>query len=283
MAAGCGTANAGDGRSCRPDGRVIEGANRVTDESRTAQRGDPGKGTILVCSDDDRLCQELPGQLAPAALRAEVVHDGEAGLALAGSCAYALIVIGLRDAGFPPGFDLLKRLRARVSTPIILLAQGPDEVDRILSLELGADDCLSAPYNPRELLARIHAVLRRNRFALAPLAEESKGALVVGDLLLDPGRRLVQRAGVVLSLTAAEFVLLETLLRKAGKVVRREELADHVLGHTLSPGDRSLDTHMSRLRRKLRKEGRGVDPIRTIRNVGYLYTRPADPGDSQTE
>ena len=255
----------------------------MTDRNGSTRGVSPGARTILVCSDDDRLCRELPGQLAPAGLRVEVTRDGDAGLALAGSRAYALIVVGMRDAGLPPGFDLLRELRARVSTPIILLAQGPDEVDRILSLELGADDCLSTPYHSRELLARIHAVLRRSRLALAPPPEEPSAGFVVGDVSLDPGRRLVQRAEVILPLTAAEFVLLEALLQKAGRVVRREELADRVLGHALSSGDRSLDTHMSRLRRKLGKDGQGAERIKTIRNVGYLYTRPADPEDPETE
>jgi two-component system response regulator CpxR len=230
---------------------------------------------ILVIADDDALCRTLCECLSPAGFLAEAVHDGETGLAKALSGEYALVVLALLHSGMQSGLDLLRRLRARVGSSIVMLTPRTETVDRILILELGADDCLSEPFNPREILARIHAILRRAREMRGDTPQQDlTHALVVNDISLDTGRRQVRRTGEAVELTAAEFSLLEVLMNNAGQVVRREELAARVLGRALSREDRSLDTHVSRLRRKLGRESPGAERIMTIRNVGYLYVLP---------
>jgi two-component system response regulator CpxR len=141
-------------------------------------------------------------------------------------------------------------------------------VDRIIGLEIGADDYLPKPFNPRELLARLRAILRRSRDSTL---RDGGHKLKVGDVELDPGTRRVQSGGKRAELTAVEFNLLEQLLRSAGRVVEREELAEQVLGRKLSALDRSLDVHVSNLRKKLGPRADGEERIKTIRGVGYIY------------
>jgi two-component system response regulator CpxR len=147
---------------------------------------------------------------------------------------------------------------------LLLTARGED-VDRIVGLEIGADDYLPKPFNPRELLARMRAVLRRN---LTPATAEPT-VLRVGDLQLDTAARKVMKAAIRLDLTDVEFGLLESLMRSPGKVVSREDLSQSVLGREFDPFDRSLDMHVSRLRRKLNQAGAGEDQVKTIRGIGY--------------
>jgi two-component system response regulator CpxR len=153
----------------------------------------------------------------------------------------------------------------------MLTARG-DDVDRIVGLEIGADDYLPKPFNPRELLARINAVLRRVR-PEGPDGEDARGRLVVGDVEMDTGTRVVRRGGEKVELTAVEYELLEKLLRALGKVVSREVLVREVLHRNLSPFDRSIDMHVSNLRKKLGHQSLGVERIRTVRGFGYIYAR----------
>jgi two-component system response regulator CpxR len=157
----------------------------------------------------------------------------------------------------------------------MLTARGSD-VDRIVGLEIGADDYLPKPFNPRELVARIRAILRRAR-----PAEDAEGAddaarrdrITVGDIELDRGSRSARRRGAALELTSVEFDLLELLLRAAGAVVARDALSEKVLGRKLTPFDRSIDVHVSNLRRKLGPHPDGSERIKTVRSVGYIYTK----------
>jgi two-component system response regulator CpxR len=155
---------------------------------------------------------------------------------------------------------------------VVLLTARGDEMDRIVGLEIGADDYLSKPFNARELLARIRAISRRN-------SRERGGAgklpVTVGDLELDPGSRSVVLNGALLEVTTVEFNLLEVLLRAAGSVVTRDEIAISVLGRELSPFDRSIDVHISKLRKKLGTLPNGRERIKTIRNTGYMYVAAA--------
>jgi two-component system response regulator CpxR len=150
-------------------------------------------------------------------------------------------------------------------------------VDRIVGLELGADDYLSKPFNPRELVARIRAILRRASPEPRGPAEGAASQLTVDDVAMDLGPRVVWRAGRPVELTAVEFALLELLLRSAGSVVKRDDLARGALGRSLMPFDRSIDVHVSRVRKKLGPRPDGGERIATLRAVGYLYTRQGAP------
>lgn len=230
---------------------------------------------ILIIDDDVELCELVSEYLKREGLSAQYVHTGEEGIeaALAGSYWAIVLDVMLPSIG---GFEVLRRLRAASSpvagTPVLMLTARGDEVDRVLGLELGADDYLAKPFSSRELVARIRAVLRRSQ-APAPDAERNK--LVVGGVELDSAAHVVTRQGEQVELTSVEFKLLELLLRSAGEVVAREEIAQKVLGRTLLPFDRSIDTHVSNLRRKL-GSGEDSDRIKTIRGTGYIFTKPFD-------
>jgi two-component system response regulator CpxR len=169
------------------------------------------------------------------------------------------------------GFDVLRALRATSRVPVLMLTARGEDVDSIVGLELGADDYLAKPCNPRVLVARIRAVLRR---AEAGTAESAHGEVVgVGDVELDPGSRSVRQHGRPVELTSTEFSVLAALLRRAGEVVSKADLSQAALGRELGRYDRSLDMHVSNLRRKLGPAPGGDERIKTVRGVGYLYTR----------
>ena len=174
------------------------------------------------------------------------------------------------------GFEVLRRIRTGSGVPVLMLTARGDDVDRIVGLEMGADDYLPKPFNPRELVARIRAIQRRvePRRERAADPERAPGRLIVGDVQLDPGARVVLQEGRPVDLTSVEFALLELLLRAAGQVVTREELAKEGLGRRLSPYDRSIDVHVSSLRKKLGHQLGETERIKTVRGVGYLYGRP---------
>jgi two-component system response regulator CpxR len=170
------------------------------------------------------------------------------------------------------GLDVLRELRTSSNLPVLILTARGEDVDRILGLELGADDYLPKPFNTRELLARVRAILRRAR----PNGDTAR--IDAGDVALDPVARRAWRAGQPLSLTMAEFVLLEKFVRNVGQVLSRERLAEHVLGRVLGPFDRSIDVHVSNLRKKLGDAG-AREHIRAVRGEGYVFAR-IDPEQS---
>jgi two-component system response regulator CpxR len=228
---------------------------------------------ILVIDDDTELCDLLGEYLGQEGFVVESVSDGAVGLERALSGTHALVVL---DVMLPEmnGFEVLRRIRERSKVPVLMLTARGDDVDRIVGLEMGADDYLPKPFNPRELVARIRAVRRRaGASAGVPESPGLPECVRVGDVELSPQSRVVRRAGEVVDLTSVEFSLLEALLRSAGKVVPREELARTVLGRKLSAYDRSIDVHMSSLRRKLGHRVGEMDRIRNIRGVGYMYVR----------
>lgn len=230
---------------------------------------------ILIIDDDVELCELVSEYLKREGLSAHYVHSGEEGIeeALGGSYKAIVLDVMLPSIG---GFEVLRRLRAGASpsseTPVIMLTARGDEVDRVLGLELGADDYLPKPFSSRELVARIRAVLRRSQ---ATSADAERNKLSVGGVELDSAAHVVTSQNTPVELTSVEFKLLELLMRSAGEVVEREDIAEKVLGRKLLPFDRSIDTHVSNLRRKLDTTGDG-DPIKTIRGTGYIFTRPSE-------
>src|SRR5262249_5566872 len=224
---------------------------------------------ILVIDDDIELCELVTEYLEPDGYQVEAVHDGETGLERALSGEHVLAVLDYMLPGLN-GFEVLRQVRSRSRLPIVMLTARGDAVNRIVGLQIGADDYLPKPFDPQELVARINAVLRR---ALPP-EENAPKLLVVGDVEMDYGTRSVRRAGELIELTPIEYALLEKLLQGCGRIVSREDLAKDVLHRTLSPFDRSLDTHVANVRRKLGHEVNGVERIKTVRSVGYIYGVP---------
>lgn len=221
---------------------------------------------VLVIDDDRELTGMLADYLEPEGFVVDVAHTGEEGLAQALSGEYGLIVL---DVMLPQmsGFDLLRRLRTQSDRPVIMLTARGQEIDRVVGLELGADDYLSKPFSARELLARMHAILRRSGH------DHNAALLIVGDVVMDVAARTVRRGGTLVDLTSQEFDVLQALLAAAGEVVSRDQLFGDVLHRDYSPFDRSIDNHVSSLRKKLGSHVGDVERIKAIRNTGYLYAR----------
>ena len=234
---------------------------------------------LLVIDDDTVFCELLTDFLKPEEFEVTRVHDGEEGLerALARAGEYDLIILDLVLPGMN-GFEVLQRIRSRVETPVLMLTGSHEEMDRVLGLEMGADDFLTKPFNPRELVARVRAILRRTKHGPDKHPRLSGAErIVIGDVELDSGSRVVRCSGKPLELTYVEFNFLEMLIRAAGQVVTRDQLAEKVLGRALSPYDHSMYVHLSSLRKKLGHEFGGIQRIRTVRGVGYLYAQPPQP------
>lgn len=224
---------------------------------------------ILVVDDDRELGELLQEYLTGEGFLVSLCHDGRAGSSESITGRYDLVVLDVMLPG-QNGFDVLREVRRVSSIPVVMLTAKGDEVDRVLGLEMGADDYLPKPFSPRELLARIRAVLRRHG------GQSDKERLVVGDLEMVVPSRQVFLNGASVDMTSMEFRLLETLLRSVGRVISRDELFTKVLERSSSPFDRSLDMHVSNLRKKLGYHGDGSDRIRTIRGEGYLYAAPLE-------
>lgn len=233
---------------------------------------------ILVIDDDVELCGLVTEFLGPEGFQVEAVHDGKSGLDRATTGDYLLIVLDVMLPGMN-GFDVLRRIRDKSKVPVLLLTARGEDVDRIVGLEIGADDYLPKPFNPRELVARIRAVLRRSGVGSNAGAEVPE-PVRIGEVELDPATRVVRYKGKPLDLTSVEFNLLEVLLREAGRVVTRERLVDAVLNRKFSPFDRSIDMHVSKLRKKLGDSDNSADHIKTVRGVGYIFARPREAGRS---
>jgi DNA-binding response OmpR family regulator len=226
---------------------------------------------ILIIDDDVALCELVTEYLEPLGFEIESVHRGDIGAERALAGKHSLVVLDVMLPGLN-GFEVLRRIRAVSKVPVLMLTARGDDVDRIVGLEIGADDYLPKPFNPRELTARIRAILRRVTSEATP--DQAEMAVVnVGDVQLDSGARAVSRGGNSVELTAVEFDLLEKLLRAAGRIVTREELSKEVLGRSSSPFDRSIDMHISNLRKKLGHKFGTTERIKTVRGVGYIYAQ----------
>jgi two-component system response regulator CpxR len=232
---------------------------------------------ILVIDDDAELCELLAELLGQEGYAVESQGDGRAGLERAKSKAFAVVVLDIMLPSLN-GFEVLTRLRQgsraeNAEVPVIMLTAKGEDVDRIVGLEMGADDYLPKPFNPRELVARVRAIVRRAGGGQRK-AEPAPGSISVDDIEVLPSARIVRVRGQELELTTAEYDLLDVLVQHAGSVVPREELARLVLGRKLSAYDRAIDMHISNLRKKL-GEGPHGERIKTVRNAGYILVKGA--------
>jgi two-component system response regulator CpxR len=226
---------------------------------------------ILLIDDDVDLCNLLIEYLEPLGFEIEPIHHGEQGLQRAKAGEHSIVVLDVMLPGLN-GFEVLRRIRESSRVPVLMLTARGDDVDRVVGLEIGADDYLPKPFNSRELAARIRAILRRTN----PQAQNESEFEVLncGDVHIEIGTRIVRRAGEMIDLTAVEYDLLENLIRAAGRVVKREDLSRLVLGRNISPFDRSIDMHVSNLRKKLGHNIGEIERIKTIRGIGYIYAQP---------
>ncbi|MDX9721181.1 MAG: response regulator transcription factor [Myxococcota bacterium] len=225
---------------------------------------------VLLIEDDQRLAELTTAYLAKHGVQAIRAANGKDGLELALKRGFDVVLLDLMLPDMD-GLELCRQLRTRSSVPVIMLTARGEEADRVMGLELGADDYLPKPFAPRELLARIRAQTRRARGLVGPSLE----TLTAGELLLDPGRRCASCKGETLELTSYEFDILYALARNSGRVLGRERLMELAKGDCEEAFDRSIDVHVSRLRKKL-----GDDPvqpryIRTVRGVGYQFVAGA--------
>ncbi len=238
---------------------------------------------LLIVDDDRELCELVAELLEGEGFEVEVENRSDAGLARALSGEHSLVVLDVMMPGMN-GFEVLRRLRAEGSgVHVLMLTARGDDVDRIVGLEIGADDYLPKPFNPRELVARIQAVLRRARATTTRASSPHAGSvsperITVGDVEVDTGTRHVRRDGESVELTNVEYEILVILLSSAGRVVTREELVRSALGREISVFDRSIDMHISHLRKKLGRRAGEVERIKTVRGVGYIYARTAEAG-----
>ncbi len=227
---------------------------------------------VLLVDDDIELCSMLVDYLARHGFTVTAEHNGERGLDRALTGEFAIVLLDVMLPGLD-GFEVLRRLRTSSQVSVLLLTARGEDVDRIVGLEIGADDYLPKPFNPRELLARVRAILRRavstkpNRTSIKHLS--------VGGIELDSGARTATCNGIELELTNVEFELLGTLMQAPGQILTREHLTESVLDRRFNPFDRSLDMHVSRLRRKLDDAAQLGDQIKTIRSVGYQLAVPS--------
>jgi DNA-binding response OmpR family regulator len=229
--------------------------------------GADGMARVLLVDDDVELTAMLTEYLGREGFDVTAVHDGESGADRALAGGYDIVVL---DVMLPRanGVEALRRIRAQSRVPVLMLTARGDDVDRVVGLELGADDYVPKPCTPRELAARLRAILRR-----AGPAGVAGEPLRAGPLALWPARREAQWAGRPLTLTSAEFNLLEVLARHAGRVVSKAELSEQGLGRPLARFDRSIDVHLSSIRHKLGSRADGQPWIRTVRGMGYQLVR----------
>jgi DNA-binding response OmpR family regulator len=229
---------------------------------------------VLLVDDDLDLAKLLAEYLGKN--DAEVVHvaTGELGLARAKEGGFDAVLLDVMLPGID-GFEVCRALRASSDVPVVMLTARGDDDARIVGLEIGADDYVPKPFNPRELLARVRAVLRRTKKAEAPARER----IEVGELVIDVPAHEAKLGDRAVALTSFEFRLLVALARRAGETIAREDLATQLKGGTYDPAvDRSLDVHVSHLRQKIEKDPKDPKVIRTIRGIGYVLVRPAEAG-----
>lgn len=229
---------------------------------------------LLLVDDDQRLTGMLCDYLSGAGFRVDRAGTGRAGLAATGTVDYSAVILDIMLPDID-GFEVCRQLRMRSDVPVLMLTARGDDTDRIVGLEIGADDYLPKPFNPRELLARLRAILRRNRGSVPSGAD----VLTFGRLQIDRGSRSVRVDGAEKPLTSYQFDLLAAMAENAGRVLNRERLLDLVKGEELEAFDRSIDVHVSRIRSAIEDDPKHPRRIITVRGSGYVFakTQDADP------
>ena len=228
--------------------------------------------SVLLIDDDTELSKLLEEYLQSEQFELQSAHDGPGGLDKALANHYSAVILDVMLPGMS-GLDVLKQLRQKSTVPVLMLTARGSERDRILGLELGADDYLPKPFNPRELVARLRAILRRSSASGASAASQP---VHLAGVDLHPESRSVTCNGKPVGLTGAEFDLLYAFLRNPGKIISREDLTQAALGRPMSPMDRSIDVHVSNLRRKLGPYDGEQERIKAIRGSGYVYLLPGE-------
>jgi DNA-binding response OmpR family regulator len=240
-------------------------------------RSDNSATPILIVDDDVKLCRLLREYLEPLGYAVTAAHTGPAGLEAALRQPFAAVILDVMLPG-TNGFDVLRSLRAQSSVPVLMLTGRGEEPDRIVGLELGADDYLPKTFSTRELLARLRAIIRRSKLTRAQ-AESREPDVVVGELSLDPEAREATLDGQALPLTAIEFDLLISLAKTAGRIRTREQLLNEVADRNFDVFDRSIDVHISSLRKKLGDDPKSPKYIITVRSAGYMLRKPEEEGE----
>jgi two-component system response regulator CpxR len=245
--------------------------------SLTTKHRPAGNGSnsirVLVIDDDQELCALIKDYLEPFGYEVEVEHDGISGAQRGINEVFDAIILDVMLPGID-GLEVLRRLRAHTRVPILMLTSRGDETDRIIGLELGADDYLPKTFSSRELLARLRAVTRRATSVSPPPEEPPDPEIVVGELRIRPESRVAVLAGEPLRLTTLEFEILASLARSRGRVKSREQLIETLAERMYDGLDRSIDVHIWSLRRKLGDDPKNPRFIRTIRAVGYMLINP---------
>ncbi len=222
------------------------------------------RGPILIIEDDRNTAALVAAYLEREGFATLTAHDGEAGLELARSRAPGFVILDLMLPKID-GWEVCRQLRATSRVPILMLTAREEEIDRVTGLALGADDYVVKPFSPRELVARVKAILRRAR----PVPQEPNAALAAGDLRLDPEKHRVTRNGEPIELTAAEFKLLQALMGAPGRLFNRGELVERIYEHGEAVVDRVIDVHIGKLRQKLGDDPANPRLIQTVRGFGY--------------
>jgi DNA-binding response OmpR family regulator len=231
---------------------------------------------ILIVDDDDRLAELLSTYLRSRGFEVEQRGDGASGLRALETGRFDIVVLDVMLPDFD-GLEVLRRLRVRSSVPVLMLTARGEDTDRIVGLELGADDYLPKPFNPREVVARLTAILRRGRAAL-PATDKDRGILRFGKLEVDREAHEARLDGKACALTAHQFEILRVLAERVGRVQTREQLMQAVRGEDLEEFDRSIDVHVSRIRAAIEEDPRHPRRIRTVRAVGYVFAPLPEDG-----
>ena len=239
----------------------------------TSSESDPNATRLLIIDDDAKLAGLLRDYLEPLGYVIDLVHNGKDGLQLALQGGYAAIILDVMLPGMN-GLDVLREIRKQSSVPILMLSALGDEPDRIAGLEVGADDYLPKTFSTRELLARLRAVLRRSVQTIQQQQASREAPLSIGELWIDPSARSVSMAGKALVLTPVEYQILLALARAVGRVKTREQLLLEVAARDFEVFDRSIDVHVSSLRKKLGDDAKSPRYIETVRSAGYRLKKP---------